>query len=159
MTEKKRRGVNCPTCAEHMRRLWTKKNVKDGTISHVHECKNAHRWRVFKGVPVEQIKTPVEVDGKKIISRAEALKNGLPHYFTGFTCKHGHMSEKWTKNGYCIACKNEFIETKRSIEKNSVAAIEEDVQTQEEIRLEFEELRRRHPSIRRIQGYAQGGSK
>jgi 5-methylcytosine-specific restriction endonuclease McrA len=40
----------------------------------------------------------------EIISRAQAQARGLPKYFTGKSCKHGHVSPRRTVNGVCIAC-------------------------------------------------------
>lgn len=39
-----------------------------------------------------------------IITRAEAKAAGLPRFFTGKPCKHGHLSQRTTANGGCIAC-------------------------------------------------------
>ena len=39
-----------------------------------------------------------------IISRAEAIKLGLTHYFTGKPCKHGHFSKRNIKFRYCTEC-------------------------------------------------------
>lgn len=43
------------------------------------------------------------VDGKEVISRAEALARGLERYFTGKRCSKGHISERYTP-GSCCAC-------------------------------------------------------
>lgn len=40
----------------------------------------------------------------EIISRKEALAKGLPRYFTGKPCKHGHVAERSAGCGKCIAC-------------------------------------------------------
>lgn len=40
-----------------------------------------------------------------MISRQEALAQGLPRYFTGVPCKHGHISERFTGNQQCYQCK------------------------------------------------------
>ena len=40
-----------------------------------------------------------------VISRREAKQQGLPRYFTGNPCKHGHISERQTSKGECIRCK------------------------------------------------------
>ena len=39
-----------------------------------------------------------------IITRSEAKSQGLPHYFTGRPCKHGHISERYTSSGVCVCC-------------------------------------------------------
>jgi len=40
----------------------------------------------------------------KIITRKEATINGLPSYFTGKPCKHGHISKRGTQGGNCHQC-------------------------------------------------------
>lgn len=40
----------------------------------------------------------------EIISRQDAYAKGLKRYFTGKTCKHGHMSERYVQTQGCIAC-------------------------------------------------------
>lgn len=40
----------------------------------------------------------------KIISRQDALAQGLARYFTGKPCKHGHVAERHTNNRLCLAC-------------------------------------------------------
>lgn len=44
----------------------------------------------------------------KIISRKEARAAGLPRYFTGNPCPHGHISERRTKNSVCLQCILDF---------------------------------------------------
>lgn len=43
------------------------------------------------------------VETLEIISRAEAMALGLPKYFTGKPCKHGHVAERFIK-GSCVKC-------------------------------------------------------
>jgi hypothetical protein len=40
----------------------------------------------------------------KIISRAEAKSQGLVRYYTGKPCCRGHVSERYSRNGACLAC-------------------------------------------------------
>ena len=40
----------------------------------------------------------------QIISRKEAKALGLKRYFTGKPCKHGHISEHYSRNGECVEC-------------------------------------------------------
>jgi hypothetical protein len=40
----------------------------------------------------------------EIISRADATSAGLTHYFTGVSCKHGHLSPRYTRDTKCTAC-------------------------------------------------------
>lgn len=40
----------------------------------------------------------------EIISRKEAIAQGLSHYFTGKPCKHGHLAQRTTKSSNCCEC-------------------------------------------------------
>ena len=53
----------------------------------------------------------------KIISRKEALEQGLKRYFTGKTCKHGHVSERYIK-GSCCECSKLAKSTKEYVAAN-----------------------------------------
>src|SRR5215472_2579692 len=46
----------------------------------------------------------------RVISRKDAIAQGLPCYFTGFPCTHGHIAERETGNKTCVEC----IRLKRS---------------------------------------------
>lgn len=46
-------------------------------------------------------------EARKNPARQEALRTGQPHYFTGKPCKHGHVAERFTKDGGCIKCGEE----------------------------------------------------
>lgn len=39
-----------------------------------------------------------------IIKRSVAITLGLPRYFTGKACKHGHVAERYTQGRVCIEC-------------------------------------------------------
>ena len=39
------------------------------------------------------------------LQKQEAIKNGEKKYFTGKPCKHGHIAERYTKDGNCIVCR------------------------------------------------------
>ena len=41
----------------------------------------------------------------QIITRQQAIEQGLTRYFTGEPCKHGHISEKLLSNRTCVECK------------------------------------------------------
>jgi 5-methylcytosine-specific restriction endonuclease McrA len=46
-------------------------------------------------------------DNLKIISRKDATELGLKRFFTGKSCRHGHLSERYVNGlGRCIACVN-----------------------------------------------------
>lgn len=38
------------------------------------------------------------------MTRAEARKQGLSHYYTGKPCKHGHTSRRRTRDANCLSC-------------------------------------------------------
>lgn len=40
----------------------------------------------------------------KIVTRKDAINLGLPRYFTGRVCKHGHLAERHTINLTCCEC-------------------------------------------------------
>jgi len=40
----------------------------------------------------------------QIISRKEAIAQGLIRYFTGKPCRHGHIDEKYVINRGCCVC-------------------------------------------------------
>lgn len=40
----------------------------------------------------------------QIVSRCDAIKAGLPRYFTGKACKHGHVCERHTRWRDCMEC-------------------------------------------------------
>lgn len=40
----------------------------------------------------------------EIISRQLAADKAKKRFYTGVPCKRGHLSERWTKTGNCIAC-------------------------------------------------------
>lgn len=40
----------------------------------------------------------------QIISRSAARGRELTRYFTGAPCKHGHIAERYTRNGECLTC-------------------------------------------------------
>ena len=41
-----------------------------------------------------------------MITRQDAISQGLPRYFTGQPCKHGHIAERYTGNKTCCVCAN-----------------------------------------------------
>ena len=45
-----------------------------------------------------------------IISRKEAIKQGLKHYFTGLPCKYGHINKRTTNDYNCVTCNKERTE-------------------------------------------------
>ena len=47
------------------------------------------------------------VAGMDIVTRKDAKAQGLTRYFTGKPCPHGHISERMTSSGGCVACLKE----------------------------------------------------
>lgn len=45
---------------------------------------------------------------KPVLSRAEAKTQGLSRYFTGKSCKYGHIAERIVANGVCVVCAYEI---------------------------------------------------
>lgn len=45
---------------------------------------------------------------EKIVSRAEAIAQGLKRYFTGKPCKHGHIAQRLLPSGVCNECCNAY---------------------------------------------------
>lgn len=43
-----------------------------------------------------------------IISRREAIKSELVSYFTGKPCKFGHVDKRYTVNGVCYSCREQY---------------------------------------------------
>jgi hypothetical protein len=43
---------------------------------------------------------------RDIISRKEALERGLVRFYTGVSCKHGHLCERFSSSGGCVQCVN-----------------------------------------------------
>jgi hypothetical protein len=55
-------------------------------------------------------------------SYSEAIENNLSRYITGKKCKHGHLSERYTRTRTCIACNN--ISSAKRIANNHEAQLE-----------------------------------
>lgn len=53
-----------------------------------------------------------------IITRSDALNQGLTHYFTGNPCQNGHISLRWTACGRCISCR-QVSYNKRRVKANA----------------------------------------
>jgi len=49
-----------------------------------------------------------------VISRKAAKQSGLKRYFTGGACKMGHVCERQTSNGSCIACLSNYAQANRN---------------------------------------------
>lgn len=43
----------------------------------------------------------------QLISRQQAIANGLKRYFTGKACREGHIAERWVQCCACLECKKE----------------------------------------------------
>lgn len=58
----------------------------------------------------------------KKVSRQAALSKGLPRYFTGKTCKHGHRAERFTSTSSCCACQDKHNKEYRRTEKSKMVS-------------------------------------
>ena len=50
----------------------------------------------------------MEENAPKIISRKDAKAQGLKRYYTGKTCKRGHVAERQTSDGSCFECHKHY---------------------------------------------------
>ena len=46
----------------------------------------------------------------EIVSREDAIKQGLKRYFTGEPCERGHIAERWVCNGLCVVCHKDYYQ-------------------------------------------------
>lgn len=51
----------------------------------------------------------------EIITRTEAKALGLKRFFTGNTCAKGHVEERLTSNGACVACHRQKIHIREKV--------------------------------------------
>jgi len=58
----------------------------------------------------------------QLVSRKFALENGLPRYFTGKPCKHGHVCERIASNWVCVECNRENVKKQAQITPDRVRA-------------------------------------
>lgn len=58
---------------------------------------------------------------RKIVTRADAKKNGLVRYFTGRQCSQGHVAERYTCNNTCTACQTRTVVAWQDRNPNRVA--------------------------------------
>jgi 5-methylcytosine-specific restriction endonuclease McrA len=58
----------------------------------------------------------------ELVSRAKAQRLGLYSFFTGKPCRHGHISERNTKFGYCYICQKEQSSKYQKENKDSIKA-------------------------------------
>ena len=58
----------------------------------------------------------------KIISRAEAIAQGLNRYFTGKPCKYGHVVERYATSKGCVECARGYYRTQYEANPEKVHA-------------------------------------
>jgi hypothetical protein len=56
------------------------------------------------------------------VMRYQALDQGLKRFSTGEPCVRGHMAERATSHGRCIACVRESSEKRRTEHRDAVLA-------------------------------------
>lgn len=66
---------------------------------------------------------PECISTNEIITRAEAQAKLLKTYFTGNPCKHGHVSERYTSTGACLACMDFHVANYQARQKKVSKAI------------------------------------
>ena len=57
----------------------------------------------------------------EIITRKEAMEQGLKRYYTGKPCKYGHVSERSVSDCWCCACASEYQLAYREANKEKIA--------------------------------------
>ncbi len=55
----------------------------------------------------------------QLLSRKEAIEQGLTHYFTGKPCPHGHVAHRFVISYGCTACVKQHYESRRKIMKKN----------------------------------------
>jgi len=58
----------------------------------------------------------------ELIARADAQAKGLPRYYTGIACKHGHLAERYTANKTCCECANAIANKTKSKDRAKYTA-------------------------------------
>jgi len=84
--------LTCPEC-ESVNVIILYRNCLDPAKDKFHCTHCGHKFKRHKGVK--------NID---LITRKEAQTNGYVRYFTGRKCVYGHISERQTANGRCMAC-------------------------------------------------------
>ncbi len=54
----------------------------------------------------------------EIHTRSGAIAKGLRQYFTNVPCKNGHLSYRYTSNGYCTVCSNSSLKNWRGLNRD-----------------------------------------
>lgn len=60
----------------------------------------------------------------QIIGRARAGLEDKKWYYTGKTCKHGHLSRRYTTNGKCYQCNREQSRSRYKLHRENCPAVE-----------------------------------
>jgi hypothetical protein len=112
----------------------------------------------------------------KIISKEEAIKQGLKKYFTGVPCKNGHIAERFCYEDRCDMCKKKkdsrwrknnlekVKECKKDYYKNNVEKIKEKSKeyrknNSEKIKEYFKEYHKHNIDNHRVRGAKRRASK
>ena len=66
----------------------------------------------------------------KVISRNDARELNLSRYFTGKSCKHGHIAERYTSTATCLICND--TRKKKYYQDNKESCIESNRKWQKE---------------------------
>lgn len=56
------------------------------------------------------------------MTRDEAIKRGLKHYFTGRPCSNGHTAHRYVRGGQCVQCVSDAASVRHALKKQKVHA-------------------------------------
>lgn len=87
-----------------------------------------------------------------IITREDAIKNGLQKYFTGKYCKNMHLSERYTKHRNCIQCGIDYREKEAS--KQWLKEYNKKRRQTDEYKEKEKEIRNRPNALLRMKEYS-----
>lgn len=94
---------------------------------------------------------------KEVISRKNAREKGLKYYFTGNSCKNGHIVERLVSNGICKTCA--YKRTKEWFERNPKYSSEYDKRNPDKTYLKTKKYREANPEIFRNHCYTRKARK
>jgi hypothetical protein len=67
-------------------------------------CAPLRRQGALTPLPRRTAAEAAELMGPVLVDREVARKHGLPVWFDGTECKHGHVSHRYSSSGNCLAC-------------------------------------------------------
>jgi len=79
-----------------------------------------------------------------IVSRKDAIEQGLPHYFTGKPCRNGHTDERFTRSSNCLECERQRYRSWYDKNKEAGCESAKAWQRENKVYLRSYESQRRH---------------